>query len=88
MPLFAPSAQEPVDNPKVVAQQVRTAHINDDDDGFEMSEAVVSKKWQGTELDKKDMSQLGKVQELRVGISIASQQYLRLLTIISATFTS
>lgn len=38
----------------------------DDGDAFEMQEGVVKRKWQGTEADRKEMSQLGRVQELRV----------------------
>lgn len=83
-----PSLREPVDDPKAAAQQVRTAYAHNDHVGFEMSEAVVSKKWQGTEADKKDMSQLGKVQELRVGESVTKQVRLCLLTTLSATLTS
>jgi hypothetical protein len=45
------------------AQAVRQA---DDADGFEMQEGAVKRKWQGTEADRKEMSQLGRVQELRV----------------------
>jgi hypothetical protein len=45
------------------AQAVRQA---DDTDGFEMQEGAVKRKWQGTEADRKEMSQLGRVQELRV----------------------
>jgi stringent starvation protein B len=45
------------------AEAVRHA---DDSDVFEMREVAVSRKWQGTEIDRKEMSQLGRVQELRV----------------------
>jgi hypothetical protein len=45
------------------AQAVRQA---DDVDGFEMQQGAVKRKWQGTEADRKEMSQLGRVQELRV----------------------
>ena len=33
---------------------------------YKMPEGVVSQKWQGTEADRKVMSTLGRVQELRV----------------------
>jgi len=33
-----------------------------------MQEGVVSRKWQGTDADRKEMSQLGRVQELRVSL--------------------
>ena len=45
------------------AQAVRHA---DDSDVFEMQAGAVKRKWQGTEADRKEMSQLGRVQELRV----------------------
>jgi len=38
-----------------------------DNYAYEMQERAVSRKWQGTEADRKDMSALGRVQELRVG---------------------
>jgi hypothetical protein len=69
MPLFAPASKEPVDNPREAAQQVRIAYANDEDD-MPMSDAAVAKKWQGTEVDRKDMSVLGRVQELRVELRI------------------
>ena len=45
------------------AQAVRQA---DDADGFEMQQGAVKRKWQGTDADRKEVSQLGRVQELRV----------------------
>lgn len=54
-----------MEGPKTVAEQVRAAHA-DNEDGFEMSEGAVARKWQGTAVDRKDMSELGRVQELRV----------------------
>lgn len=51
------------------AEAVRHA---DDSDVFEMQEGVaaVKRKWQGTDADRKEMSQLGRVQELRVSFEI------------------
>lgn len=43
----------------------------EDDYAYEMQEGAVSRKWQGTEADRKDMSALGRVQELRVCTSRA-----------------
>jgi hypothetical protein len=40
----------------------------DDADVYEMQEGAVKRKWQGTEADRKEMSQLGRVQELRVSL--------------------
>ncbi|KAK4495356.1 hypothetical protein PRZ48_013687 [Zasmidium cellare] len=56
--------------PKGIAPQVETtcsfeAPIDDDDEGFELSEYAVKKKWQGTEADRREMSALGRVQQLR-----------------------
>lgn len=45
------------------AEAVRHA---DDSDVFEMQEGAVKRKWQGTDADRREMSQLGRVQELRV----------------------
>ncbi|KAI5364589.1 Putative amino acid/polyamine transporter I [Septoria linicola] len=45
--------------------QVRMTFESSDEDGFELSEYAVAKKWQGTAADRKDMSQLGRVQQLR-----------------------
>lgn len=56
-----------MDDPKAAAQHVRAAYANNEDE-YEMTDTVVAKKWRGTEMDRKDMSQLGKVQELRVRI--------------------
>ncbi|KAI6820140.1 amino acid transporter-like protein [Hortaea werneckii] len=49
--------------PKQVAENVRATYDNEDD--FEMTEGAVAKKWQGTAADRRDMSALGRVQELR-----------------------
>jgi hypothetical protein len=54
-----------------VQQKLETAEAvrhADDSDVFEMREVAVSRKWQGTEIDRKEMSQLGRVQELRVSL--------------------
>ncbi|KAK3704853.1 hypothetical protein LTR37_013544 [Vermiconidia calcicola] len=61
--LVPPSAGEIVDRPMAYAQQVRASHNDDDSD---LATTMVAKEWQGTEVDRKDMSQLGKVQQLRV----------------------
>lgn len=49
--------------PKLVAEQARATY--DHEDGFEMADGAIARKWQGTAADRKDMSQLGRVQELR-----------------------
>jgi len=59
----ASDASAPVES-KIIAEQVRAAYDNDGD-AYELAEAPVAKKWQGTAADRKDMSQLGRVQELR-----------------------
>ncbi len=41
-------------------------HMDGGDDGYEMANARVAKKWQGTVADHHDMTVLGRVQELRV----------------------
>jgi predicted secreted Zn-dependent protease len=54
-----------------VQQKLETAEAvrhADDSDVFEMQEVAVKRKWQGTEIDRKEMSQLGRVQELRVSL--------------------
>lgn len=51
-------------DPKTVAQDVRATYEADDEE-YEMAEGAVARKWQGTDADRKDMSQLGRVQELR-----------------------
>jgi predicted secreted Zn-dependent protease len=54
-----------------VQQKLETAEAvrhADDSDVFEMQEVAVKRKWQGTETDRKEMSQLGRVQELRVSL--------------------
>jgi hypothetical protein len=55
------------------AQAVRQA---DDADGFEMQQGAVKRKWQGTEADRKEMSQLGRIQELRVSLERVSEDCL------------
>lgn len=65
---IVPSSHELVDDPKGVAQHVRAAYANHEDE-YEMAGATVAKKWQGTDVDRRDMSTLGKVQELRVSPS-------------------
>ena len=55
----------PVQQKLETAAAVRHA---DDSDVMEMQEGAVKRKWQGTEADRKEMSQLGRVQELRVSI--------------------
>ncbi len=65
MAVLAPrSSGEPVDKSMAYAHQVRATYNGEDE--HEMADVMVAKKWQGTEVDRKDMSQLGKVQELRV----------------------
>lgn len=62
------SSASTVDN-GLVQQKLETAAAvrhADDSDAFEMQERAVKRKWQGTEADRKEMSQLGRVQELRV----------------------
>lgn len=46
--------------------RTRTTSDSAEDDAFELPGFAVAKKWQGTAADKKDMVQLGRVQELRV----------------------
>ena len=55
----------PVQQKLETAAAVRHA---DDSDVMEMQEGAVKRKWQGTEADRKEMSQLGRVQELRVSL--------------------
>ncbi|KAM3421995.1 hypothetical protein BST61_g2372 [Cercospora zeina] len=45
--------------------QVRMALDSSEEDAHELSEYAVAKKWRGTPADRKDMSQLGRVQQLR-----------------------
>nr|POE89966.1 hypothetical protein CFP56_20435 [Quercus suber] len=52
--------------PKLVAEQVHAGGYQHNDDEYELNDGVVARKWQGTAADRKDMSQLGRVQELRV----------------------
>ncbi len=40
-----------------------------DERGYEMAEARVPDKYQGTETDRRDMTTLGRIQELRVSRS-------------------
>jgi hypothetical protein len=52
-----------------IQQKVETAEAvrhTEDADTYEMQEGAVKRKWQGTDADRKEMSQLGRVQELRV----------------------
>ena len=63
------SSHEPVDDPKNTAKQVRAAYA-DDNGRIAMPETAVAMEWQGTDMDRKDMSDLGKVQELRVSSTI------------------
>lgn len=52
-------------DPKFVSEQVRATYA-DDTDGIELADHhPVAQKWRGTDADRKDMSQLGRVQELR-----------------------
>lgn len=61
----SPSLDGPIQQKLETAQAVRQA---DDADVYEMQEGAVKRKWQGTEADRKEMSQLGRVQELRVSL--------------------
>ncbi|KAK3679102.1 hypothetical protein LTR37_021443 [Vermiconidia calcicola] len=71
--LVPPSAGEIVDRPIAYAQQVRAANNDDDCD---LANTMVAKEWQGTEVDRKDMSQLGKVQQLRLA-ELSFPQHIR-----------
>jgi len=64
-----PSSHGPIDDSKTTAQQVRAAYA-DDNGRVAMPETAVAMEWQGTDMDRKDMSDLGKVQELRVNSTI------------------
>lgn len=60
------------DHGEAIHHKIETAEAvrhTDDGDVFEMQEGAVKRKWQGTEADRKEMSQLGRVQELRVSIA-------------------
>lgn len=46
--------------------RVRMTFESTEEDAYELSEYAVAKKWRGTPADRKDMSQLGRVQQLRV----------------------
>ena len=61
----SPASDGPIQQKLETAQAVRQA---DDADVYEMQEGAVKRKWQGTEADRKEMSQLGRVQELRVSL--------------------
>jgi hypothetical protein len=61
----SPSSDGPIQQKLETAQAVRQA---DDADVYEMQEGAVKRKWQGTEADRKEMSQLGRIQELRVSL--------------------
>lgn len=58
-------ARGPIQDKVETAEAVRNA---DDGDGYEMQEVegAVKRKYQGTAADRKEMSQLGRIQELRV----------------------
>ncbi|PIB01044.1 Choline transport protein [Cercospora beticola] len=45
--------------------RVRMTFESTEEDAYELSEYAVAKKWRGTPADRKDMSQLGRVQQLR-----------------------
>jgi len=47
-------------------ETAEAARHAEDADAYEMQEGAVKRKWQGTDADRKEMSQLGRVQELRV----------------------
>lgn len=71
-------------DPKRLGEQVRTtvADPGDDyEDGYELSDHAVAKKWQGTAADKKDMANLGRVQQLRVGLQPSSSNGNNMLII-------
>lgn len=55
-----------MENPKVVAEQIRATYEGDED-MYEMTEGTgaVERRYQGTAADRKDMVQLGRKQELR-----------------------
>lgn len=59
------AASERIEPKGIAEPRVRAGYPHDQEDEYEMN-AVVASKWQGTEADRRDMSQLGKVQELRV----------------------
>ena len=61
----SPASDGPIQQKLETAQAVRQA---DDADVYEMQAGAVERKWQGTEADRKEMSQLGRVQELRVSL--------------------
>lgn len=54
------------EQPKGMPEPVHTGLTDPDDDAFELSEYAVKRKWQGTEADRREMSALGRVQQLRV----------------------
>ena len=74
MPASSSSATSngPISQKIETAEAVRRA---DDADTFEMQEGAVKRKWQGTDEDRKEMSQLGRVQELRVSSRIDGNTY-------------
>jgi len=61
----SPASDGPIQQKLETAQAVRRA---DDSDVYEMQDGAVKRKWQGTEADRREMSQLGRVQELRVSL--------------------
>lgn len=73
MPASSSSSAAGTTEPKLLAEQVRPTDFDMlEDDGFELSEHAVKKKWQGTAADRRDMSALGRVQQLRVRSSAFS----------------
>ncbi|EME38970.1 amino acid transporter-like protein [Dothistroma septosporum NZE10] len=68
--MASPTSSSPREtpDPKLFEEQVHTtfADPNEDyEDGYELSDHGVAKKWQGTAADRKDMASLGRVQQLR-----------------------
>jgi hypothetical protein len=57
------AGDSPIQQKLETAAAVRHA---DEPYAFELQEGAVKRKWQGTDADRKEMSQLGRVQELRV----------------------
>lgn len=56
------------------AATVRAAYV-EDEDVYEMG--AVAKKWQGTGQDRLDMAKLGRVQELRVRMTLLMRRPIR-----------
>ena len=72
----SPASDGPIQQKLETAQAVRQA---DDADVYEMQAGAVKRKWQGTEADRKEMSQLGRVQELRVSLRRTLAEHLDLV---------